>query len=118
MSRSRRDSHRTRVRVGTAASGVICLVGGSARWQVRLMVLAEALLLAAIGTALGLLAGPYLGYVMVLGLSVGGFPVGYTFPLTGVLAAIAVGLLFAAMAAIIPARQAARLEIIRALRYE
>jgi len=91
---------------------------GSTRWQVRLMVLAEALLLAAIGTAFGLLAGLYLGYVMVLGLSVGGFPVTYAFPLVGVVAAIAVGLLFGALAALIPARQAAHLEIIRALRYE
>ena len=91
---------------------------GSTRGQVRLMVLAEALLLAAIGTAFGLLAGLYLGYVLVLGLSVGGFPIAYTFPLSGIVGATAVGLVFGVLAALIPARQAAQLEIILALRYE
>lgn len=91
---------------------------GSTRGQVRLMVLAEALLLAAIGTAFSLLAGLYLGYVLVLGLSAGGFPVTYTFALTGIVAAIAAGLVFGVLAALIPARQAAQLEIILALRYE
>jgi putative ABC transport system permease protein len=42
----------------------------------------------------------------------------YTFPLTGVLAATAAGLIFGVLAAIIPARQAAKMEIIHALRYE
>ena len=39
----------------------------------------------------------------------------FAFPATG---AIAAGILFGALAAIIPARQAARLEIVQALRYE
>jgi putative ABC transport system permease protein len=34
------------------------------------------------------------------------------------LAAIAVGLIFGVLAALVPARQAASLEIVRALRYE
>jgi putative ABC transport system permease protein len=85
---------------------------------VRRIVVAESLLLAALGTALGLLAGIYLGYVFVLGLSVGGFPVQYVFPYYGILAAIAIGLIFAVLAAMLPARQAARMDIIRALRYE
>ena len=55
---------------------------------------------------------------MVLGLSVGGFPVTYSFPLAGLLVAIAVGLLFGVLAALLPARQAARMDIVRALRYE
>ncbi len=91
---------------------------GATRKQVRRIVVAEALLLATLGTAFGLLAGLYLGYVFVLGLSVGGFPVEYVFPYYGILAAIAVGLIFAVLAAMLPARQAARMDIIRALRYE
>jgi putative ABC transport system permease protein len=92
---------------------------GAARGQVRRMVIAEALLLAAIGTAFGLLAGLYLGYVLVEGINATGiFKMQYTFPLTGVLAATAAGLIFGVLAAIIPARQAAKMEIIRALRYE
>lgn len=91
---------------------------GATRKQVRRIVVAESLLLAALGTAFGLLAGIYLGYVFVLGLTVGGFPVQYVFPYYGILAAIAIGLIFAVLAAMLPARQAARMDIIRALRYE
>jgi putative ABC transport system permease protein len=90
---------------------------GATRPQVRRMVIAEALLLAAIGTALGLLAGLYLSYVMVLGMSTL-FPMAYSFPLGGVVAAVAVGLIFGVIAALIPARQAAGMEIVRALQYE
>jgi putative ABC transport system permease protein len=101
----------------TREIGMLRAVGATRR-QVRRTVIVESLLLAAIGTAFGLLAGLYLGYVMVLGLSVGGFPVEYVFPSAGLLAATAVGLLFGVLAALLPARQAARLDIIRALRYE
>jgi putative ABC transport system permease protein len=80
---------------------------GATRRQVRRIVIVEALLLAAIGTAFGLVAGLYLGYVMVLGLSVGGYPVTYVFPGGGLLAATAVGLLLGVVAALAPARQAA-----------
>jgi putative ABC transport system permease protein len=91
---------------------------GATQKQVRRMVVAESLLLAAIGTAFGLVAGLYLGYAMVLGMSVVGYPVTYVFPIQGLLAAIATGLLFGVLAALIPARQAARMEIVQALRYE
>ena len=91
---------------------------GTTRKQVRRMVLAEALLLAALGTALGLVAGLYLGYVMVAGLSVAGYPLSYSFPLAGLAAAVAIGLLFGVLAALLPARQAARLEIVTALHHE
>ncbi len=91
---------------------------GATRQQVRRMVLAEALLMAAFGTAFGLIAGLYLGYLLVGAMEFVGFPVPYYFPIAGLLAAMATGLLFGALAAIIPSRQAARLEIVQALRYE
>jgi putative ABC transport system permease protein len=91
---------------------------GSTRGQVRQMVLAEAVLLAATGTAFGLLAGLYLGYVIVAGLGSVGYPLAYTFPFSGILVAIAVGLIFGVLAAIIPARQASQMQIVKALRYE
>lgn len=91
---------------------------GSTRRQVRRVVMVEALLLAALGTALGLLAGLYLGYVMVMGLSAGGYPVAYSFPYAGLVAAAATGLLFGVLAALLPARQAASMDILRALQYE
>jgi putative ABC transport system permease protein len=92
---------------------------GAERRQVRRMVIAEALMLAAIGTAFGLLAGLYLGYVFVQGLSASGiFKMEYTFPLVALLAATAVGLLFGVIASLLPARQASQMGIIQALRYE
>jgi putative ABC transport system permease protein len=90
---------------------------GSTRKQIRALILAEALLLAAIGTAFGILGGLYLGYVFVTAIGVM-FPMGYYFPAAGILAAIAIGLLFGVFAAIIPARQAAGMNVVEALRYE
>ncbi|MBN8580693.1 MAG: FtsX-like permease family protein [Anaerolineae bacterium] len=90
---------------------------GATRKQIRTMVVAEALLLAAIGTAFGILGGLYLGYVLVVAME-GIFPMGYAFPLSGILSAIAIGLLFGVFAAFIPARQAAGMNVVEALRYE
>jgi len=92
---------------------------GATRRQVWRTIVAEALLLSALGTAFGILGGLYLSYVMVEGMSASGiFKMAYSFPLTGVLAATAVGLVFGVIAALFPARQASQMEIIKALRYE
>jgi putative ABC transport system permease protein len=91
---------------------------GATRKQVRRMILAESLLLTAAGTAFGILGGLWLGYVLVGAINVAGFPVPYTFPFVGFLLTIAVGLLFGVIGALIPARHAARLDIVRALAYE
>lgn len=90
---------------------------GATRKQVCTMIVAEALLLALIGTTFGILAGIYLGYVFVTGIS-GMFPMNYAFPVVGLLAAIITGLLFGFLAALIPARQAVQLDIVQALRYD
>ena len=100
----------------TREIGMIRAAGGT-RKQVRTMVIAEALLLAAIGTAFGLLGGLYLGYVIVVAMQ-DIFPLGYVFPASGILAGIAIGLLFGVFAAFIPARQASRMNVVEALRYE
>lgn len=91
---------------------------GATRKQVRMVVLAEALILSGIGTAFGLLAGLYLGYMAVEAVRSAGFPMQFVFPASGVLIAVAAGILFGVAAAIIPARQAARLDIVTALHYE
>lgn len=96
--------------------GLIRAVGGTRR-QIRNMVVAESLILAAIGASFGIVGGIYLGYVLVTAIEII-FPMGYSFPVSGILAASVIGLLFGVLAAVIPARQAARLEIIQALRYE
>lgn len=91
---------------------------GSTRKQIRMVILAEALILAAIGTFFGIAAGLYLGYLGVSALAMAGFPLEYLFPLSGLAAAIIAGLAFGALAAVIPSRQAARMDIVAALRYE
>jgi len=91
---------------------------GSTRKQIRRMIQAESLLLAALGTACGILAGLWLSYILVKAMNAAGFVLTYYFPYAGILGAIAVGLLFGVLAATIPARQAARMDIVAALRYE
>ena len=91
---------------------------GSTRGQVRRIVLAEALILAALGTIFGIVAGLYLGYMGVAAMQAFGYPMDYVFPTTGVVIALVAGIVFGVLAAIIPARQASRLEIVQALRYE
>jgi putative ABC transport system permease protein len=100
----------------TREIGMIRAVGATRR-HIRGMVLAEAMLLALIGTVFGLAGGLYLGYAFVSALKEM-FPLGYSFPTAGILSAIFFGLVFGGLAAVVPARQAARLEIVEALRYE
>ncbi|HEY3317951.1 MAG TPA: FtsX-like permease family protein [Coriobacteriia bacterium] len=90
---------------------------GSTRRQIRRMVLAESLLLSAAGTGFGLLAGLLLGYALTEA-TASIYPIAYYFPYSGIVTAIAVGLLSGVVASIIPARSAARLDIIQALQYE
>ena len=101
----------------TREIGMLRAVGATQR-QVRRMVMAEALLLALVGTAFGLLAGVYLCYALLTAFSLAGFPMGFVFPWTGLVYAAVVGIVFGLLASILPARQAARLEIVKALRYE
>lgn len=100
----------------TREIGMIRAVGGTKK-QVSTMVVSEALLLSAIGTAFGILGGIYLGYVMVTALEAI-FPLGFLFPTSGILIGIAIGLLFGVFAAFIPSRQASQMNVVEALRYE
>ncbi|MCZ7573734.1 MAG: FtsX-like permease family protein [Ardenticatenaceae bacterium] len=91
---------------------------GATRRQVRRMITAESLLLAATGTVFGLLAGLWLGYILVGAMNLVGLTFPFSFSYAGLLLAIAVGLGFGIIGSLIPARQAARLDIVRALAYE
>jgi putative ABC transport system permease protein len=102
----------------TREIGVLRAIGAT-RGQVRRMVLAEALLLGAVGAALGIVAGLAMGYALTALIAEtmsGAFT--YSFPWLGILAALVVAMLLAVVASIVPARQAARLQIVRALQYE
>ncbi|HJW82871.1 MAG TPA: ABC transporter permease, partial [Anaerolineae bacterium] len=101
----------------TREIGMIRAVGGT-RKQVRRMILAESLLLAGLGIALGILAGLWMGYALVGAMGIVGFNLTYFFPAASVLVAIAVGLIFGVLAALVPARQAAKMDIVTALHYE
>jgi putative ABC transport system permease protein len=101
----------------TREIGVVRAVGGS-RGQVRRMVTGEALLLGVFGAAMGVLAGVAMSYGFIQAFGTVGWNMPYSFPLAGIIAAIVVGVLVALFASILPARSAARLDIIRALQYE
>jgi putative ABC transport system permease protein len=101
----------------TREIGMVRAVGAT-RQQIRRMVVLEALILASLGTAFGLLSGLYLAHLAVDSLGAAGYPVRASFPWMGAVLAVAIGLLFGALAAVIPARQAAKLDIVAALRYE
>ena len=91
---------------------------GATRRQVRRMITAESLLLAATGTMFGLLAGLWLSYIMVGAMNMIGMIFPFSFSYAGLLLALAAGLGLGIIGAIIPARQAAQMDIVRALAYE
>ncbi|PKO12570.1 MAG: hypothetical protein CVU39_23625 [Chloroflexi bacterium HGW-Chloroflexi-10] len=100
----------------TREIGMLRAVGATQK-QVRKMITSEALLLASVGTAFGILGGLYLGYVFVSAMEAI-MPSRYVFPLTAIFAAIVIGLTFGLLAALLPSRQAAKLDVVKALRYE
>jgi putative ABC transport system permease protein len=91
---------------------------GATRGQVQRLVLAESLILTAMGAAFGILGGIWFGYILVVAEGAIGLPVPYFFPYGGILTAVAVALLFGVLAAWLPARRAARLDVVTALAYE
>lgn len=101
----------------TREIGVVRAVGGS-RSQVRKVVTAEALLLGTFGAAMGVLAGVAMSYGFISAFAILGWNMPYTFPVMGIIAALVVGVLLGLFASVLPARNAAKLDIIRALQYE
>jgi len=91
---------------------------GSTRPQVQRMILEESLLLSTLGTLTGIAVGLFLSDFIVQALNFAAFKLEFYFPTAGVLLAIVVGLSFGILAALAPARKAARTVIVEALRYE
>ena len=101
----------------TREIGVLRAIGAT-QGQVRRVVVAESLLLAMAGTAIGILAGLALGYALTTLVGDVAYSTDYFFPFAGILFAIALALILALLASLIPARQAARVKIVQALQYE
>jgi putative ABC transport system permease protein len=101
----------------TREIGVVRAVGGS-RTQIQRMVTAESLLLGLFGAATGVLAGVAMSYGFTAAFAVIGWDLPYEIPVIGMIAAVILAVLLALFASILPARSAARLDIIRALQYE
>ncbi|MEV5203126.1 FtsX-like permease family protein [Streptomyces sp. NPDC053720] len=87
---------------------------GQTRGQLRSMVRWESVLVAAFGTAGGLLLGGFLGWVLVEA-SAGDTAVAFDLPPLRLLAVALVGIAAGALAGLRPARRAARLNVLRAI---
>ncbi len=97
--------------------GVLRAVG-AARSQVARIVIAESMLLSALGIAFGIPTGLWLGYALIGLFQTAGFVLPYRFPAVGIALAALVGLGIGGVGAWLPARRAARLDVLAALRYE
>ncbi len=91
---------------------------GSSRWQIRRVIGLEGLLLSLVGALLGLIVGILLGFVFVRGAAVAIPSIHYQPPWLTIGIVSAVALVMGLIASIIPARRAARLNIIEAVSYE
>ncbi|HET6352230.1 MAG TPA: FtsX-like permease family protein [Coriobacteriia bacterium] len=100
----------------TREIGMLRAVGATRR-QIKGMVVAESLLLAGVGVSFGIAGGLVLGYALTFATDAM-FPMPYVFPWMGIITAIISGFTFALLAALIPSRQAAKLDIVEALHYE
>jgi putative ABC transport system permease protein len=102
----------------TREIGVLRALGAS-RWRVRRTMANESLLISVAGTLAGIAAGVLVALVWILAMRESTFP-GLTLKLPiGMLAGIAVlGVVIGVVAAILPARRAAKLDPLSALRYE
>jgi putative ABC transport system permease protein len=91
---------------------------GSSRWQVRLTMLNESLLITIAGAIAGVAVGLLIARVWVGGLESLLPGIAFHFPAVTVLAVAVAAVVLGVVAAILPARRAARLKPIEAISYE
>ena len=101
----------------TREIGVLRALGAS-RWQVRRSIADESLVIGLIGALLGIAVGTGLGAALLQGLSSGVPGVVYRPPVTTMVWVGVAGLVLGLIASILPARRAARLDVIKAISYE
>jgi putative ABC transport system permease protein len=92
---------------------------GMTRRQIGKMILAEAGMMGFVGGVLGLIFGLLLSRLFIQGASaVRGYALNYVLPLDGVLACVLIAFVFSQLAALWPARHAARVRIMEAIQCE
>jgi putative ABC transport system permease protein len=101
----------------TREIGVLRALGAS-RWQIRRQVAAESVVIGLVGALLGVLVGAGLGWALLQGLASGIPGVSYRPPVAAMVGVAMAGVILGLLAAILPARRAARLDVIRAISYE
>jgi putative ABC transport system permease protein len=101
----------------TREIGVLRALGAS-RWQVRSTMLDESLMITIAGALLGVVSGSLIAYMWLRGVDEVLPGLTFHFP-AGVVTAVAIAsVVLGVLAAILPARRAARLKVIEALTYE
>ncbi|MBI5310781.1 MAG: FtsX-like permease family protein [Actinobacteria bacterium] len=101
----------------TREIGVLRAIG-SGRWQVRRIIIQESLLLTSAGAVLGLIVGMALGYAFVKGIDASSGGVGFHPPVGVIFAVALLAVIFGVIAALLPARRAAKMNVIEAVSYE
>jgi putative ABC transport system permease protein len=92
---------------------------GMTRGQVVRMVLAEAVLIGLIGGVLGLIAGVVLTHIFLMGMNaMSGYQVEYIWAPGNLVLTFVAALIISQLAAIFPARRAARVKVLEAVHYE
>jgi putative ABC transport system permease protein len=91
---------------------------GATRWQIRRTIADESLVIALIGAVMGIAIGAGMGWALLKGLSFGIPGVTYTPPVATMVGVAIAAVLLGLIAALLPARRAARLDVVEALSYE
>nr|MBA2441072.1 ABC transporter permease [Rubrobacter sp.] len=101
----------------TREIGILRAVG-TTRLQVARLIIDEGIVISLIGCSLGVAVGSLLGYLFVRGSGAGGFEVAFHYPTAPALYALLSGLVIGVFAGLLPARSAARTEIVEAVQQE
>jgi putative ABC transport system permease protein len=101
----------------TREIGVLRALGAS-RWQVRSTMLDESLMITIAGAVVGVAAGTLIGFTWLRGVDEVMPGMSFHFPGPIVIAVAIAAVVLGVIAAILPARRAARLKVIEALAYE
>ena len=101
----------------TREIGVLRALGAS-RWQVRSTMLDESLMIPVAGALVGVAAGTLIGFTWLRGVDEVMPGMSFHFPGPIVIAVAVAAVVLGVIAAILPARRAARLKVIEALAYE